>query len=102
MELLSVENIDFDSNFIEVLFDGIFKEGFYVTTDFTFNEYHQELKDEETNCKDHFEPVDILFYDFKIFNAEHDLITINDRETKKIKELVEFKLIDLLTEEINN
>tara|TARA_R110001632_G_scaffold42462_3_gene107532 strand:+ start:527 stop:838 length:312 start_codon:yes stop_codon:yes gene_type:complete len=96
MELLSVENIDYDTNFIECLFDGILKEGFYITTDFDFDKEQVDYKDDDTGSYDYFEAVNISFWDFKTFNSENELIGINERELKKIKELVEFKLTDLL------
>ena len=102
MELLSVEQIDLDTNFIEVLFDGLFKEGFYVTTEFDYDVEIVEQEEEETNCKELKEPTNIYFSDFKTFDAENEKININNRELKKIKQLVEFKLIDILTDEINN
>tara|TARA_R110002153_G_scaffold23901_2_gene76809 strand:- start:1705 stop:2016 length:312 start_codon:yes stop_codon:yes gene_type:complete len=102
MELLGIENLDLENNFIEVLFDGLFTEGFYVTTEYDYDKDQVEHKDEETNCIDYYAACNITFWDFKIFNVENELITINDRELKKIKELVEFKLIDLLSDELNN
>jgi len=102
MEIVGVENFDTDENYIEVLFDGLFHEGFYVRTEFDFEVeivQHEELS---VGCQEIKVARDISFWDFKIFNAEEEEITINDRETKKIKELVEFKLIDLLDDEINN
>ena len=102
MELLAVEGIDFETNFIEVLFDGLFKEGFYVTTYFDYDVELTDVDDEDTNCREWKEPTDIYFVDFQTFDSDHEEIKINNRELKKIKQLVEFELIDLITEEINN
>jgi hypothetical protein len=102
MELLAVEQIDFETNFIEVLFDGLFKEGFYVTTEFDYDVELIDVADEDTNCKEWKEPTNISFWDFKTWDNEEEEISINNRELNRIKQLVEFKLIDLLTEEINN
>lgn len=102
MELLEVENLDLESSFIEVLFDGILKEGFYVESNFSYDTELLEEEEEETNCKDIFAPTNVKFWDFKTFDSQENEISINDRELKKIKELVEFKLIDLLSDELNN
>ena len=102
MEIVGVENFDTDENCIKVLFDGLFQQGFYVKTEF---DYDIEVVQEEelgVGCQEIKAARDISFWDFKIYNAEDEEITINNRETKKIKELVEFKLIDLLDDEINN
>jgi hypothetical protein len=102
MELLEVENLDLESSFIEVLFDGILKEGFYVESNFSYDTELLEEEEEETNCKDILAPTNLKFWDFKTFDSQENEISINDRELKKIKELVEFKLIDLLSDELNN
>ena len=102
MELLEIENLDLENNCIEVLFDGLFTEGFYVTTDFDYDKDQVEHKDEDTNCRDYYAACNITFWDFKIFNVENELITINNRELKKIKQLIEFKLIDSLETYLNN
>ena len=102
MEIVGFDLIDFDKNEIEVLFDGLFKEGFYVKTDFDYDIEVVEEEDEDTGRRHQEAATNISFWDFKIFNSEEEEITINDRETKKIKELVEHELIDLLDDEINN
>ena len=102
MELLEFENLDLERNFVEVLFDGLFLEGFYVTTEFDYNDEQVEFKDSETNCKNRYAATNITFWDFKIFNAANEEITINNRETKKIKQKIEFKLIDSLSDYLNN
>lgn len=102
MELLEIENLDLENNCIEVLFDGLLIEGFYVTSEFDYDKDQVEHKDEDTNCIDYYAACNITFWDFKIFNVENELITINDRETKKIKQLIEFKLIDSLEPYLNN
>ncbi|NQY43184.1 MAG: hypothetical protein HRT87_07580, partial [Legionellales bacterium] len=48
MELLEVENLDLESSFIEVLFDGILKEGFYVESNFSYDTELLEEEEEET------------------------------------------------------
>jgi hypothetical protein len=80
---------------------GIFQTGFYIETEYDFDTEKTEAED-ETNVQEHLEPTAISFWDFKIFNADEEEISINDRETKGIKQLVENKLIDLLTEELND
>ena len=102
MELLEVVNLDLESSYIEVLFDGILKEGFYVESNFSYDEESLEEEEEETNCKNVIVANNVKFWDFKTFNADNEQISINNRELKKIKELVEFKLIDLLSDELNN
>jgi len=101
MELIEIALFDPKENYIEVLFDGLFKEGFYITTEFDYDIeilQHEEL---EVGCVEIKAATNITFYDFKIFNAANEEISINDRELNKIKQLVEYKLIDLLDEEIN-
>jgi len=102
MELLKFENLDLESNFVEVLFDGILRNGFYVETEFSYDTEILEEEEEETNCKDVIGATNLKFWDFKTFDSDENEISINDRELKKIKELVEFKLIDLLSDELNN
>lgn len=102
MELLEIENLDYEAKFIEVLFDGMLKEGFYVTTEYDFDIEQIEYEDDRTGQQDYYEATNISFWDFKIFDADENEISFNDRETKKVKELIEFKLIDLLEDEINN
>jgi len=100
MEIIDIQT--FEENYIEVLFDGLFQEGFYVKTEF---DYDIEVVQEEelaVACKEIKAARNITFFDFKIFNAANEEITINKRETKKIMLMVEFKIIDLLDEEINN
>ena len=102
MEIVGFDLIDFDKNEIEVLFDGLFQQGFYVKTEF---DYDIEVVQEEelaVGCQEIKAATNITFFDFKIFNAANEEITINKRETKKIMLMVEFKIIDLLDEEINN
>jgi len=100
MEIIDIQT--FEENYIEVLFDGLFQEGFYVKTEF---DYDIEVVQEEelaVACKEIKAARNITFFDFKIFNAANEEITINKRETKIIMLMVEFKIIDLLDEEINN
>ena len=102
MEIVGVENFDTDENYIEVLFDGLFHEGFYVRTEFDFEVeivQHEELS---VGCQEIKAATNITFFDFKTFNSEEEEISINNRELNKIKQLVEFELIDLLDDEINN
>ena len=102
MELLEIENLDLESNTLTALFDGLFSEGFIVKSDFSYDTELIEEKEEETNCKNVIGATNIKFWDFKTFDSEENEISINDRELKKIKELVEFKLIDELSNELNN
>jgi len=102
MELLEIENLDLESNTLTAVFDGLFSEGFIVKSDFSYNEEMIEEEEEETNCKEILAPTNLNFWDFKTFDSDENEISINDRELKKIKELVEFKLIDLLSDELNN
>ena len=95
MILLEIEELDLNNNTLTAIFDGLFGGGFTVKTDFGYDK-------EETNTQHHIEPTNISFDDFKTFNSDKEEFTINNRELKKIKELVEFKLIDLLTEELND
>ncbi len=86
MELLDFKNLDLDSKFVEVFFDGVWIEGFYVETYFDY--------DEEEDLKNNILATNITFWEFKIFKADAELITFNDRETKKIKQMIELKLIE--------
>ena len=102
MEIVGFDLIDFDKNEIEVLFDGLFQQGFYVKTEF---DYDIEVVQEEelaVACREIKAATNITFFDFKTFNSEEEEISINNRELNKIKQLVEFDLIDLLDDEINN
>jgi len=99
MELIEVAS--FDENYIEVLFDGLFQEGFYITTEFDYEVEIVQHEDLSVGCVEIKVATNITFYDFKTFDAANDEISINDREEKRIKQLIEFKLIDLLDEEIN-
>ncbi|NQY30554.1 MAG: hypothetical protein HRT69_13920 [Flavobacteriaceae bacterium] len=94
MEFLNFEKLDLENNFIEVLLDGMFPQGFYVESDFDYDE--EELEPNVLGA------TNITFWDFKILNVESDLITFNDRETKKLKQIIEFKLIDSLSDYLNN
>ena len=102
MELLQIEEVDFDNNNLKAVFDGLFNGGFYVTTEFDYDEEQTDNKDDDTGSQDYFEATAISFWDFKTFNSDEEEISINDRELKKIKDMIEFKLIDLLTDYINN
>ena len=102
MEIIGIENFDTDENIIEVLFDGLFKEGFTVKTEFDFEVEVIQEEEFDLGLKAVKVATDISFWDFKMYNAEEEEITINDRETKRIKELIEYKLIYLLDDEINN
>jgi hypothetical protein len=102
MELLEIENLNLESNNLTAVFDGLFTEGFVVKTEFSYDEEIIEEEEEETNCKNIFAPTNLKFWDFKTYDSDENEISINDRELKKIKELVEFKLIDLLSDELNN
>lgn len=100
MELIEVAS--FDESNIEVLFDGLFQEGFYITTEFAYDIEVVQEQDLAVACREIKAATNITFFDFKIFNAANEEITINKRETKKIMLMVEFEIIDLLDEEINN
>jgi hypothetical protein len=102
MELIEIENLDLESNELTVVFDGLFPEGFIVKSEFSYDNELIEEKDEDTNCKNVIGATNIKFWDFKTFDSQENEISINDRELKKIKELVEFKLIDELSNELNN
>ncbi len=102
MELIEIERVDFNNNNLTAVFDGLFKEGFYVETEFAYDEYQLNYADERTGEKDYYYAGNISFWDFEVFNTDEELISINERELKKIKELVEFKLTDLLEDNINN
>ncbi len=52
MELIEIENLDLESNELTVVFDGLFPEGFFVKSEFSYDNELIEEKDEETNCKD--------------------------------------------------
>tara|TARA_R110002020_G_scaffold65330_3_gene172588 strand:+ start:4245 stop:4556 length:312 start_codon:yes stop_codon:yes gene_type:complete len=102
MELLEIENLNLESNNLTAVFDGLFTEGFVVKTEFSYDEETIEEEEEETNCKEILAPTNLNFWDFKTYDSDENEISINDRELKKIKELVEFKLIDELSNELNN
>ena len=102
MELLQVENLDLENGTISVVFDGILKGGFWVDADFSYDEETLEEEDLDTNCKKVLGATNIIFWDFIITDCEEEVISINNRELTKIKQLVEFKLIDLLSDELNN
>jgi hypothetical protein len=102
MELLSIEDIDFDKQELKAVFDGLFEGGFYVESNYDFDKIQDEFFEEETNSKDYFLPEAITFWDWKVFNSDEEPISINNRESKKIKQLVENELIDVLTKEIND
>lgn len=91
MELLEIENLDLENKNLTVNFDGLFIEGFYIKTDFDFDLI------EETNLKGevYMEASNITFWDFKIY-TDGKQIKINERETKKIKDLIDFELTDIL------
>lgn len=101
MELLEIENANFENKNLKAVFDGLFNGGFYVETEFDFDTEETEAE-EETNTQHHIEPTTISFWNFKTFNSDEEPIKINERELKKIKQLVENELTDLLTEELNN
>ena len=100
MEIIDIQT--FEENYIEVLFDGLFHEGFYIKTEFDYGIEVVQEEELSVGCQEIKAATNISFFDFKIFNAANEEISINNRETKKIMELVEFKIIDLLDEEINN
>jgi hypothetical protein len=102
MELLEIENLDLENNSLTAVFDGLLIEGFYIETEFSYDEETIEEEEEETNCKTILAPTNLNFWDFKVFNSEENNISINEKELKKVKQLVEFKLIDLLSDELNN
>lgn len=102
MEIVGFDLIDFEKNKIEVLFDGLFKEGFYVKTEFDYEVDIVQEEDLAVACREIKAATNITFFDFKTFNTEEEEISINNRELNKIKQLVEFELIDLLDDEINN
>ncbi len=102
MELIEVGLFDPEENYIEVLFDGLFKEGFYIKTEFDYDIEIVQDEDLSVGCVEIKAATNISFFDFKIFNAANEEIQINNRELNKIKQLVEYKLIDLLEDEINN
>jgi hypothetical protein len=102
MELIQIEEIDFNTQELKAVFDGLLKEGFYIETDFDFDKIREEQQEENTNCKDYFLPENVTFWNWKAFNSNEEEISINNRETKKIKQLVENQLTELLTQEIND
>lgn len=102
MELLEIENLDLENNNFKAVFDGMFPQGFYIKTEFDYDDEVVESACEETNYKESLAATNISFHDFKIFNSDSELISVNDRETKKIKQLIEFKLIDSLNDYLNN
>ena len=38
MELLEIENLNLESNTLTAVFDGLFSEGFYVESNFSYDE----------------------------------------------------------------
>lgn len=102
MELLQIEEIDYDNQTLTAVFDGLFETGFYIKTDYDFDKYQEEFKDDDLGLVDYFLPEAISFWNWKAFNSDEEPISINARETKKIKQLVENELIDTLTKEIND
>ncbi len=102
MDLLEIEKIDFKNNTLVAVFDGMFKGGFRVETEFDYDKEQIEVEDNRTGCKDYYEATAISFWFFKLIDSEDKEFTVSERETKRIKQLVEFQLIDLLEIEINN
>jgi hypothetical protein len=101
MELLEIENIDFENNKATVIFDGLFETGFTVKVEFDYDEEVEEAE-EETNTQRHVEPTAFSFIEFETLKVDGSKFNLNNRELTKIKQLVEFKLIDLLTKELND
>ena len=101
MELLEIKTIDFNKKTLKATFDGLFNGGFVVKTKFDFDKVLEEAADEDLGLKDYYLPEAISFWEWEVFNPEEELITINERETKKIKQLVENELNDLLVTELN-
>jgi len=69
MELLSIEEIDFERLQLTAVFDGLFQGGFYVKTDFDYEKEQDEFYDEDLGLKDYFLPNNITFWDWKVFNS---------------------------------
>ena len=91
MELLEIENLNAENKTLKATFDGLFIEGFYIITDFDFD------LEPETNLNGevYFEVRNITFWDFKIF-TDDELITLNKADTKRIKQLIDFELTNIL------
>ena len=102
MELLKFENLDLQNDFVEVLFDGILDEGFFVETDFSYDKSILEEPQETNHFVTTYEAINVYLWNFKIYNVNNEQISVNKRETKKIKQLIEFKLIDSINDYLNN
>ena len=101
MELLEIEVIDFELITLTAVFEGFFLEGFTVEVEFDYHEW-EDPEDLASGLKQHVTPSNIYFTEFKTLKEDGQVFSINNRELKKAKQLVEFKLIDLLTEELND
>ena len=73
-----------------------------MKTEFDYEVEIVQDEDLSVGCREIKAATNITFFDFKTFNSEEEEISINNRELNKIKQLVEFDLIDLLDDEINN
>ena len=102
MELLEVESINYDTNEVEVLFDGVFQNGFIVKTDFDYDKEQTEFEDSRTGERDYFEATNISLWYLTLMDVEGKEFTINNRELNTIKQMIENELTNLLTDYIND
>ena len=102
MELLQIDEIELDTQFLIATFDGLFDTGFYIETEYDFDKIREQQEETEVNLKEHYIPENITFWNWKAFNSNQKKISINNRETKKIKQMVENELTNILIKHLND
>ena len=100
MESLDIEKIDYNTNELECVFDGLFPEGLVIKTDFDYKKEQTEYKDEGLGFSDYYVAEKITFFDFKIFHEDNP-VNISELELTKLKQKIENKLSELLEIYIN-
>ena len=102
MELLHIDEIDFEKKTLTAIFDGFFQGGFYVETSFDYDELQVEEEDDRTGAIDYFAATNVSFWNFETSDIYEEKFSLNDKAVVNVKQQIENKLIDLLEIELND
>lgn len=101
ISLLEIDGIDYDTEELTAVFDGIFREGFIVRCSFTYDDYKEQKEDLELGLGNYYLPNNIILDNISIEHEEIK-VDINKREMSVIKNEIENKLTELLEIYLND
>ena len=101
INLLEIEEIDYEKEELTAVFDGAFPEGFIVKCLFSYDAKIDQKEDESLGLREHWVAENIVLH-YIVIERDEVKINLNKTEMITIKNEIENKLTELLENYLND